>query len=418
LRDTSAATSLIFGLVVTVLAGASGMVVDYGLMISTRAKLQSAADSAATAAARELQMANADPNKVSALAQAYVKNAVPNASVQSSVDAKLGTVAVTAGADFKPFLSGILSQSVTHIEATAVAKASGGLPLCLVALDKKVKNAIKLESNAQLTASVCVVYSNSTDPSGIQSADNSILQSGMTCSAGGVKRTKKSNFAPEPVTDCPPIPDPLADRVPPAVGGCAHTNTVIDGTMQTLQPGVYCGGLKVTNGAQVTLAPGVFIIKNGPLIVNKASTFRGTEVGIYLKGHGSNLTFDKDVTISLSAPKTGQMAGLLIFDDPTGASAPADPPVPLASLVLAPREHKILSDNARTLLGTIYMPQGRLIVDAKKPIADKSAYTVIVVRQLDLHDGPNLVLNSDYSATDVPVPGALGPSSAKVTLTK
>ena len=111
------------------------------------------------------------------------------------------------------------------------------------------------------------------------------------------------------------------------------------------------------------------------------------------------------------------MAGLLIFDDPTGASAQADPPYPLPDLTSGlwtalkgpPREHKILSDDARLLLGTIYMPQGRLIIDATKPIADKSAYTVMVVRRIDLHDGPNLVLNSDYSATDVPVPKGVGP---------
>jgi hypothetical protein len=110
------------------------------------------------------------------------------------------------------------------------------------------------------------------------------------------------------------------------------------------------------------------------------------------------------------------MAGLLIFDDPTGAWAPADPPVPLPEVESGlvnyskgpPRDHKILSDNARLLLGTIYMPQGRLIIDATKPIADKSAYTVMVVRRIDLHDGPNLVLNSDYSASDVPVPQGVG----------
>jgi len=61
------------------------------------------------------------------------------------------------------------------------------------------------------------------------------------------------------------------------------------------------------------------------------------------------------------------------------------------------------------LLGTIYMPKGRLIIDANKPIADKSAYTVLVVQRIDLHSGPNLILNSDYSASDVPVPPGVGP---------
>jgi hypothetical protein len=44
----------------------------------------------------------------------------------------------------------------------------------------------------------------------------------------------------------------------------------------------------------------------------------GTQVGIYLTGPGSNLTFATDSTISLSAPKDGPLAGLLIFDDPYG----------------------------------------------------------------------------------------------------
>ena len=78
----------------------------------------------------------------------------------------------------------------------------------------------------------------------------------------------------------------------------------------------------------------------------------------------------------------------------------------------APRQHQIFSDNARNLLGTIYMPQGEIIIDATKPIADKSAYTVLVVNQLHLYSGPNLILNTDYSATDVPVPMGVGPCPA------
>ena len=162
--------------------------------------------------------------------------------------------------------------------------------------------------------------------------------------------------------------------------------------------------------------------------MNKGATVNGTDVGSYLTGRRSNLVFEANSTINLSAPKDGPLAGILIFDDPSGAKALAIPPyplpVPLVGELLGalqpagpPREHKILSDNARLLLGTIYMPQGRLIIDASKPIADKSAYTVLVVRRIDLHAGPNLVLNSDYSATDVPVPKGVGPYGNNIMLT-
>jgi hypothetical protein len=64
------------------------------------------------------------------------------------------------------------------------------------------------------------------------------------------------------------------------------------------------------------------------------------------------------------------------------------------------------------------MPKGRLIIDATKPVADKSAYTVIVVQQLDLYSGPNLILNADYGASEIPVPPGVGIYGAKVSMTK
>ena len=82
------------------------------------------------------------------------------------------------------------------------------------------------------------------------------------------------------------------------------------------------------------------------------------------------------------------------------------------------RTYRIISDNARTILGTIYLPAGRVVIDAKKPVGDQSAYTVIVARMINLYDGPNLMLNAQYGATDVPVPKGVGPSSADTQLTQ
>ena len=82
------------------------------------------------------------------------------------------------------------------------------------------------------------------------------------------------------------------------------------------------------------------------------------------------------------------------------------------------RQYRISSNNAANLLGTIYLPAGRLIVDANTPVANRSAYTVIVSRQLEIDSGPNLYLNSDYSMTDVPVPAGVGPNSGTISLTQ
>jgi hypothetical protein len=52
------------------------------------------------------------------------------------------------------------------------------------------------------------------------------------------------------------------------------------------------------------------------------------------------------------------------------------------------------------------------------PIADRSAYTVIVARTVELYDGPDLVLNSDYDGSSVPVPEGVGPLGSTITLVK
>jgi Putative Flp pilus-assembly TadE/G-like len=409
----------IFALTLPVLVAAAGAAVDYSLAASTRSKMQAVADSAALASVRELQLARTDSSRVAVIANNVINSALQDVTPTITVDFQAMTVQVAIEKKYTPV---IRISSGTQLRVSAKAKMSGSMPLCLLGLDPKAPQTIGLEQSALLTAPGCLVQSNSTSAVGVKSKDNAVMKAGMICSAGGKVQTSNANFSPTPTTDCPVLPDPLSSRVPPPIGACNYNNKVVDGGYEALPPGVYCGGLTLTNGAVGKLLSGIFIIKDGPLSVDGGATITGTEVGIYLKGSAANLTFDADTTVNLSAPKDGPLAGILIYDDPSGASAPAKAPKSgrgaggRGKTTGAPRQHQILSDNARNLLGTIYMPQGEIIIDATKPIADKSAYTVLVVNQLHLYSGPNLILNTDYSATDVPVPMGVGPFGAKIFL--
>src|SRR5262249_44729406 len=154
---------------------------------------------------------------------------------------------------------------------------------------------------------------------------NAILKAGFICSAGGKVADSNANYSPQPTTDCPTMPDPLASRPPPPDGPCKFLAKVVLGGNETLQPGIYCGGLVISMGANVKMAPGIYTIKDGPFLVNGNSTLTGDNVAIYMKGLDSNLKFDADTTISLTAPKDGPMAGILMYDDPTGATALLNP---------------------------------------------------------------------------------------------
>jgi hypothetical protein len=160
--------------------------------------------------------------------------------------------------------------------------------------------------------------------------------------------------------------------------------------------------LKIEKAAEVTLSPGIYVITGGKLEVKDTAKLTGEHVGFYFEDDAAVFTFEKDTTIDLGAPKDGPMAGILIYENPLAAKD---------------RDFTIKSENAQRLLGTLYLPNGRLKIDAKGNVADESAYTVIVAKQLEVK-GANLVVNSDYGGTDVPVPDGVGPNSSMVMLSR
>lgn len=413
-RDTSGAVALILGLALPALTMVVGASVEYGRLVHRRAQLQKAADTGALAAGKELSLANVSETQAQSVATAAAMASLSegrptgtNAQVAAAVLNERTTVSVTIDETVANIFGKVLSLPTSQLHVKAVAKVSGKMRLCVLATDPKTTQALRLDQNAKMTAKGCSVYSDSSDKKGLVAYQAAYLQAENICTAGGYDGKAGVNISPAPITDCPQIPDPLTDRMPPSAIGCDFgslaplTPYVVNGGVKALVPGVYCGGLKVTNGAVATLEQGTYIFNQGPLTVDKKSSLSGDYVGLYFKGDKAMFDFSPDSGISLSAPKTGDMAGILVFEDRT---APVG------------RHFKISSNNARKLLGTIYLPQGSLYIDANNPVADKSAYTVVVARTIQLESGPDLVLNANYSGTDIPVPKGVGPIGGAVGL--
>jgi hypothetical protein len=158
--------------------------------------------------------------------------------------------------------------------------------------------------------------------------------------------------------------------------------------------------LSITASSDVTLRPGVYVIKDGPLIIESSSIVAGKGVGLFFTGTNASFTFGSSSKVDLEAPTTGPMAGLVAYQN---RSCPEI-------------DFVITSNKARKLIGTIYLPNGNLIIDANEKVADGSAYTAIVAKRLRLSKGPNLVLNTDYDQTLVPVPDGIGPPTGKARL--
>ena len=235
------------------------------------------------------------------------------------VDPKAYTVRVRLTSDVTRMFDVMSFQGGNMpVGASATAKLSSGLPLCLIGLDGRAPSTIALEKDALLTAPGCLVYSNSTSPVGISSKDNAVLKAGYICSAGGKVAAANSNFTPQPMTDCPNMPDPLATRQVPSDGPCKYLAKIILGGSETLQPGTYCGGLIITLGADVKMAPGIYVIKDGPFLVGGNSTLNGENVGDLSEGARVQSQVRRRDHRSLTAAKKSlPMTGLLIYDDPT-----------------------------------------------------------------------------------------------------
>lgn len=399
-----------FAIALPVLLLMIGSGFDYAQAITQRQRLQMAIDEAALSSSRELGLSDARRENVAAVVRAVVEKSiaangesrapapvldihVQNRPLEVQISARQGTV---------PYFGGAFGFAPVQIEVNTVARIIGQPNICVLALDTSANGTIALEKDARVTGNNCAVFSNSTHSNGLKSKNSAVLTASMICTAGG-KDGGRANFMPSPMTDCPTFTDPLAGRPEPVAGACDSSLPTRVTSSRRLSPGTYCGGLEILDGAVVELDPGIYIFKDGRFRVGEGASVTGQGVGFFMTGTGAVVRLEQQSTINLAAPNAGAMAGLLFFEarnQPTSGV------------------HNIFSDNARNLLGTLYLSRGRLHVDANNPIADQSAYTAIVARMLTLHGGPHLVLNTNYDLTDVPVPEGIKGASQPVALVR
>jgi Flp pilus assembly protein TadG len=404
LANRSGSLALTAALALPAVVFGAGTAVDISRWYNLKAVAQAAADGAALATVREVSLAGTDDRRLSAaatqMAKAKLGEAGANAIIAAVATPQQGLLKVNISLSSASSFGKMLGITKAEIAVTATARLMGAQKICLLALEPTKTKTLEASKAAKVTAPECSFFINSKDAKALSVKDSAKLTAQSICTSGGVDGTSM-NFSPSPKMDCPPTPDPLAGRAAPVAGGCDYTDRIVDTGTVVLKPGVYCNGLRITKSAIAKLDPGTYIMRAGKLSVEGDATIEGVDVGLYFQGNNAQFDFDKNTTVNLAAPTSGAMAGILFYEDRT---------VPVNAM------HRIRSNNAHTLLGTIYLPRGRLYIDADRPISQKAAYTIIVANQIEMISGPELFLNANYGGTTVPVPGGLGlvPGSAKL----
>jgi len=406
LNDNSANIAFATALTLPILAGLSGGAVDFVTASKYKAQIQAAADAGALAGASEISLAVRNDTTIREMANLSVQQALSGKPTGQlpyktgvNVNADKSGIKVDVSLTWKPMFMGLISNSFSMINATAIANVMGSGNICVMGLSPGRRQTVHMETRAKLVGNGCGIYSKSTATNSIEVGDAARVEASFICSEGGIKQNTSSQVTPAGVQDCPTPPDPLAGRIKPAVGPCDFTNTRLRNFYGTLQPGVYCLGLAIGRNSIVSLEPGIYIIKDGGLSVSGNSALIGDNVGFFLTGRNARFTFLSGSKIKIKAPVSGPMAGLLFFQNP---DAPG-----VGDMLNNATKNIIATTNAEILEGTIYMPRGRLEISGKDAVAQNSAYTAIVTSLLELKEGPTLILNSDYEATNVPVPEGL-----------
>lgn len=205
--------------------------------------------------------------------------------------------------------------------------------------------------------------------------------------------------------------DPLASiTAPNPTGATVSAKNYYDmnspPASNTLQPGIYCGGLTIgnTNGATYTLSPGTYFIAGGNLEFNSTGTVSGTGVTFYLTSPANvvaaggtacpsslisptsttmaKVNINGQPNVTLSAPASGAtsgVVGMLFFED---RSSTTD------------NTPQIVGNSTTTLTGAMYFKNSTFTFSGDN--TGSSDYAMIVVKKLTINgQSPIVVYNKN-----------------------
>ncbi len=382
---------MIFALALPGLTLLAAGAIDLMNVNASRSRIQDVADAAALAGASELGLAIAEDAAISRAAAFVDANVAewkrPPTIVQDisvlSVDGRR-VVQVKLDGNSPSFFGNLLPPGGWKYQAVSQAVSVGVMPLCVLITGTDKDKLLNVQDSGRLQAPACLVHSN-----------RDILVEGGRITAAAVQAVTSARgmISPVPGTGAALISDPfvgLSLDEDQTCAGSRHATFLSTGTLR-LTPGVHCGGYILRGDASLLLDPGDHWFLGGHLVMMEEARLVGRDV-VLLFDKVSRFEFRDQSQVSLEGRKTGAYAGMVMVATRGNT-----------------QDFIITSDNVERLLGVIYVPEARLMVEGKSDVARDSAWTVIVARRLKLKGSPSLIINANYSASDVPVPDGVGP---------
>lgn len=379
---------VLVSLALIAMLGMAALAIDVGNLWTTRRQMQSAADAAAIAGIDSIDTTGSYSYITTAAQLAASQNGFADGSTTtgspyavsvavynpppSGPDAGASNAVQVVITQKQPtYFMRVLGQTTVDMStvATGVSISSGS---CIFALDP-FNTAVTVGGGGVLT-SQCGLFDNSS----LSVSGNSVIAAPVV----GVVDTATINGggSTTPVTGIASFGDPLASVSEPTPANCTNYNTqIINGGTTTLNPGTFCGGIKITStGTTVNFNPGTYIMDGGGLTIGAGSIVNGSNVTFYLTGANKSngaassyggVTIDGAATVNLSAPCTSGTGGIqymLFFQDRSETNGAAS---------------KINGGSGSSFSGVMYFPTTTLNYMGNSA---QGGYTLIIADDLNI----------------------------------
>jgi hypothetical protein len=408
-RSESGQVLVIVSLIIVTLIACTALASDVGFLRNLRRQMQTAADAAAIAGAREIFSGNDGEVNTAAATDATTNgftngvNAVtvtinnpPTNSSYSNINGNAQDVEVIINKAQPTFFMRAMGISTVNVAARSVAGPENS-PYCVYLLSPNASPSLNLLSLGTIQAS-CGLVVDSTSNSAIQDF-LVFINDTSTGVVGGISGFNFL-FTPTPVTGIAPIGDPLAALAQPTPGSCLAGGPFnFNVGLHNLNPGTYCGGIQVAGSAELVLQPGTYILDGGGLSMVGASIIQGTGgVTFFNTGNAAAYNATTNPTgyapinmtgfqgVDLVAPTTGNYAGILFMQDRNLSFGSGDS-----------RYNNNMGTGLTigTYQGTLYFPTTGLTWNG----VTAAAYTLIVAQQLSFNFGiPIVTIGNNFTS--------------------
>ena len=324
-HDESGNYAIIGALVLPMLIGMAAFGVEEGTLVHKQKVMQHAADSAAVTAA--VAVAGGANDNGAASANAVAANygfATANTSVvqvnsppsSGPSISNRGAIEVIITQPQTRLFSAIWGSNSISVTTRAVATPQG--QPCILALNQTASGSYSEQGTATVNLVNCAIVDDSSSSSAVSLGGGGTVSTTFVGVVGGISGASGITATYGIMTGYHYTSDPYANVNYPSYSGCDKHNYSAHNT-DTISPGVYCGGMKLTAGGNVTLNPGIYYLDGGSLSMEGQTTLKGTGVTlVFTSSSGSGYataSIAGGATLQITAPTTGATAGIVMFGD-------------------------------------------------------------------------------------------------------